>query len=351
MEQSYAHLDLEDRCAIARLHQQGCSIRQIAAAPDRSPSSISRELKRNSGTQLGYKPAYADQKAKARRWTGSKLERDHELREIVLQGLARRWSPEQVAGWLRRSKPPRRISYETIYRFIYAQIRRTNDGAWRLYLPRQKYKRGRRPRPGGSPAKLIKDRVPISLRPKAADARRQTGHWEADLMLFRKYGQAILAAHERKSRILLLAKQPSKRAKPTIRRLLAWLKPFDNRLVRTLTFDNGTEFAEHHTLTQQSIIMTTDKRYSRGADSIFDVSCVVLIADYGVRPRTSTGFLPAFAGMTNMMITAPFAGLTGREERQRGEPPNCWSRASSSASILRSTCHRASSWGSSSMRV
>ena len=249
MEQSYAHLDLEDRCAIARLHQQGCSIRQIAAAPDRSPSSISRELKRNSGTQLGYKPAYADQKAKARRWTGSKLERDHELREIVLQGLARRWSPEQVAGWLRRSKPPRRISYETIYRFIYAQIRRTNDGAWRLYLPRQKYKRDRRPRPGGSPAKLIKDRVPISLRPKAADARRQTGHWEADLMLFRKYGQAILAAHERKSRILLLAKQPCKRAKPTIRRLLAWLKPFDNRLVRTLTFDNGTEFAEHHTLT------------------------------------------------------------------------------------------------------
>ena len=251
MEQSYAHLDLEDRCAIARLHQQGCSIRQIAAALDRSPSSISRELKRNSGTQLGYKPAYADQKAKARRWTGSKLERDHELREIVLQGLARRWSPEQVAGWLRRSKPPRRISYETIYRFIYAQIRRTNDGAWRLYLPRQKYKRGRRPRPGGSPAKLIKDRVPISLRPKAADARRQTGHWEADLMLFRKYGQAILAAHERKSRILLLAKQPCKRAKPTIRRLLAWLKPFDNRLVRTLTFDNGTEFAAHHTLNRK----------------------------------------------------------------------------------------------------
>src|SRR5215472_5613092 len=186
----------EDRCAIARLHQQGCSIRQIAAALDRSPSSISRELKRNSGTQLGYKPAYADQKAKARRWTGSKLERDHELREIALQGLARRWSPEQVAGWLRRSKPPRRISYETIYRFIYAQIRRTNDGAWRLYLPRQKYKRGRRPRPGGSPAKLIKDRVPISLRPKAADARRQTGHWEADLMLFSK----IWPGHPRRSR-------------------------------------------------------------------------------------------------------------------------------------------------------
>jgi IS30 family transposase len=251
MERCYAHLDLEDRCAIARLRQQGQTIRQIAAALDRSPSSISRELKRNSGSQLGYKPAYADQQAKARRWTGSKLDRDHDLREIVLDCLARGWSPEQLAGWLRRSKPPRRISYETIYRFIYAQIRRTNDGSWRLYLPRQKYKRGRRPRPGGSPATLIKDRVPISLRPKAADARRQPGHWEADLMLFRKYGQAILAVHERKTRILLLAKQPSKQAEPTTSRLLAWLKPLDKRLVRTLTFDNGTEFARHHILNKK----------------------------------------------------------------------------------------------------
>ncbi len=142
MERCYAHLNLEDRCEIARLHQQGHSVRQIAAALDRSPSSIARELKRNSAAQLGYRPAYAEQKAKARRWTGSKLERDDELREIVLGCLARGWSPEQVAGWLRRAKPPRRISYETIYRFIYAQIRRTNDGSWRRFLPRQKYKRG-----------------------------------------------------------------------------------------------------------------------------------------------------------------------------------------------------------------
>jgi IS30 family transposase len=251
MERCYAHLDLEDRCAIARLRQAGQSIRQIAAALDRSPSSISRELTRNSGTQLGYKPAYADQQAKARRWTGSKLERDDDLREIVLESLARRWSPEQVAGSLRRSRSPRVISYETIYRFIYAQIRRTNDGSWRFYLPRRKYKRGWRPRPGGSPARLIKDRVPISLRPKAADARRQPGHWEADLMLFRKYGHAILVAHERKSRLLLLAKQPSKAAQPTASRLLAWFSPLDKRLLRTLTFDNGTEFAEHHTLNKK----------------------------------------------------------------------------------------------------
>ena len=123
MEPCYAHLNLEDRCAIARLRQEGYSIRQIAAALDRSPSSICRELKRNAGARVGYMPAYADQQAKARRWTGSKLERDDDLRQIVLDCLARGWSPEQVAGSLGRAKPPRLLSYETIYRFIYAQIR------------------------------------------------------------------------------------------------------------------------------------------------------------------------------------------------------------------------------------
>ncbi len=84
MAQQYDHLTLEERCAIARLHEDGQSLRQIAAALDRSPSTISRELKRNRGTKIGYKPVYAQEQARARRWTGSKLERDDELRKLVL---------------------------------------------------------------------------------------------------------------------------------------------------------------------------------------------------------------------------------------------------------------------------
>jgi hypothetical protein len=76
-------------------------------------------------------------------------------------------------------------------------------------------------------------------------------HWEADLMLFAACGQAILVAHERKSRILLLAKQPSKAAQPTVQQLLAWLQPLPDRLRQTITFDNGTEFALHHQLNTQ----------------------------------------------------------------------------------------------------
>jgi IS30 family transposase len=160
MGEHYDHATLEDRCAIARLHEGGQSIRQIAAALDRSPSTVSRELKRNHGAQVGYKPAYAQEQARARRWKGSRLERDDDLRSLVLGCLERGWSPEQVAGWLGRQTAATTISHESIYRFIYAQIRRTQDGAWRRYLPRAKFKRGWRGRKGGSPAGYVVRPIP-----------------------------------------------------------------------------------------------------------------------------------------------------------------------------------------------
>ena len=116
------------------------------------------------------------------------------------------WSPEQIAGRLACDKAATSISDESIYRFIYAQIRRTNDGSWRHYLPRAKAKRGWRGRKGGSPASFIQGRVSIAERPEAANDRAFPGHWEADLMLFKTYGQAILVAHERVSRILIIDK-------------------------------------------------------------------------------------------------------------------------------------------------
>ncbi len=249
MGELYDHFTLDERCTMAQLRQAGQSLRQIAATLDRSPSSVSRELKRNHGAHVGYKPDYAQEQATARRWTGSRLERNAELRGLVLGGLQRGWSPEQVAGWLDQQKTAATISHETIYRFIYAQIRRTNDGAWRNYLPRAKYKRGWRGRRGGSPASFIKNRVPIALRPDAVHDRRTVGHWEADLMLFAAPGQAILVAHERKSRLLLLAKQPSKASQPAAEQLVAWFQALDRRLRKTITFDNGTEFAQHYSLT------------------------------------------------------------------------------------------------------
>ena len=80
MGRKYQQLSLENRCEIARLQADGCSIRQIAAALDRAPSTISREVKRNRGRHIGYKPSYAQEQTQARRWAGSRLEREPELR-------------------------------------------------------------------------------------------------------------------------------------------------------------------------------------------------------------------------------------------------------------------------------
>jgi IS30 family transposase len=205
MGTNYEQLSLEERCTIARLHADGGAIRQIAASLDRAPSTIARELKRNRGTQVGYAPAYAAEQAWARRWRGSRLARQPALQQAVLSRLALGWSPEQVAGRLAHEHARLRISHESIYRFIYAQIRRTNDFAWRLYLPRAKFKRGYRGRKGGSSVLHIKDRVPIADRPASIETRRQPGHWETDYLFFRHQGQAVLVAQERTSRLVLIA--------------------------------------------------------------------------------------------------------------------------------------------------
>ena len=245
---NYCQLSIEERCSISRLREAGQSIRQIAAALDRQPSTVSREMKRNAGAKIGYRPAHAQAQAEARRWTGARLERDHALREAILDRLADGWSPEQVCGRLARQAGHRVISHETIYRFVYAQLKRTNDRRWRHYLPRAKYKRGRRTK-GGWPRQT--DRPSIHDRPAIVAGRRQAGHWEADAMLFSASGQAILVAHERHTRLTLAVHQNSLKADPVAAALTRMLRPLPARLRRSITFDNGTEFYRHQHIGRQ----------------------------------------------------------------------------------------------------
>lgn len=253
MGRSYEQLSLDERCEIARLSANGNLVRQIAAALDRAPSTISRELKRNRGAQVGYRSSYANQQTRARRWKGSRLERDASLRAAVIERLASGWSPEQIAGRLARERGRKLISHETIYRFIYAQIRRTKDYRWRHYLPRGKSNRGCRGRRGGSPASFIEGRVSLAERPPDASDRKTPGHWEADLMMFSKYGQAILTVHERTSRLLLGIRLASKVAHGVARHLVHLFSGLPASLRQTVTFDNGTEFARHLALHDLSI--------------------------------------------------------------------------------------------------
>jgi transposase, IS30 family len=252
MGRKYEQLSLEDRCEIARLQADGRSIRQIAAALDRAPSTISREIRRNR-SKLAYKPSSAQERTQARRWSGSRLEQDTDLRGAVVERLRRGWSPEQVAGRLAREVGHKVTSYESIYRFIYAQIARTKDYSWRLLLPRGKSKRGFRGRRGGSSASFIEGRVSVAERPPEAADRKVPGHWEADLMLFSKYGQAVLTVHERKSRLLLATRPPNKVANRIARHLVGLFAPIPPQLRKTVTFDNGTEFARHRALHRLAI--------------------------------------------------------------------------------------------------
>src|SRR3989475_8969763 len=253
MGQKYEQLSLEQRCTIARYSQAGKTIRKIAAAMDRAPSTIARELKRNRGAKVGYQPVYAEQQAKSRRWRGSRLLRQPSVQAEVLQGLRQGWSAAQVAGRLKRENRRTVISYESIYRFIDSQIRRTQDYSWRHYLPRGKSQRGWRGRKGASLVDRIERRVAIDRRPAYIHRRRQPGHWEGDLMLFAKYGQAVLVSHERRSRLLVVSRQPNKAADPVATKLTELFRSLPKFLRRTITFDNGTEFSYHYRLHKLSM--------------------------------------------------------------------------------------------------
>ena len=253
MGNGYRHLTIEERCELARLHTEGRSVRQIAASLDRSPSTVARELKRNGSKSQGYLPSYAQQQARARRWTGSRLEGNDALRQRVLSRLQAGWSPQQVAGRLALESGRTVISHESIYRFIYAQIRRTKDYSWRHYLPGAKSKRGWRGRKGGSPASFIAHRRPLSERPPEAAGRQEPGHWEADLMLFGNKGHAMLVMTERHSRLLATARLPGKAAQPVAQAMARILAPFPAHWRRSVAFDNGTEFAQHYQLHQLGV--------------------------------------------------------------------------------------------------
>ena len=248
MGKYYQHITIAERCEMARLQREGYTKRQIAASLDRSTSTVTRELSRNSSQTKGYDPEYAQQQARARRWRGSRLDRNPALREQVLAGLQANWSPEQVAGRLALERGRTVVSHETIYRFVHAQGNRTKDHAWFRLLPRRKTKRGWRGGQGGHPASYIHLRRPLAQRPKEADDRSLPGHWEADLMLFGNRGQSLLVLQEHHSRLILGQPMHRKAAAPMAQAMTQLLATLPPQWRQTVTFDNGSEFAQHHRL-------------------------------------------------------------------------------------------------------
>ena len=253
MERTYGQLSLNERIEIYRLHADGKSRRFIAKAVSRNVSTISRELQRNSKTCRnwpgGYDPARAHWMTDRRRARGRpyKLERQPELRKLVFDQLAMERSPEQIAGRLALEQGRPVISYESIYRYIYWRATSFKEKHYNL-LPRQKSRRGRYGRKGGSSKNFIARRVSVHARPSAVNGREQLGHWEADLMQFSKYGQTLVV-HERKSRFTTILLQATKAAESVADNLDLFFKRMPRRKRKSVTFDNGSEFSRHYRLT------------------------------------------------------------------------------------------------------
>jgi transposase, IS30 family len=256
-EISPRYLSEDERILIGDRRRSGATVRAIAAELERSPSTVSRELRRNRDPASGqYRPFAAHRLAVGRRARprAGRLAGDAELRRFVADRLAERWSPEQICQALRSEfpgLPGRHLVPETIYQAVY----RPDLGGLRRDLPRllRTGRRRRKPRrrPDARRAGALTGMTMIDQRPAEAADRSVPGHWEGDLILGAGNHSAIGTLVERSSRFVLLLHLPRRHTAEAVRdALLAAFSPLPERLRRSLTWDQGKEMALHAEITR-----------------------------------------------------------------------------------------------------
>ena len=242
MPKGYRHLTYDKRCQIYALLKSGCAKTEIAQLIGVHRSTITKELKRNTGGK-GYRYLQAQEKASARRAAASGAPRKMKrglVREIEEKLTQDQWSPDQISGWLKRQGRAF-VSCERIYRHIWKD-KRNGGGLWRHLRHRgKKYNRRKGKNSGRG---LIPGRVDIAERPAIAAEKRRIGDWEGDAIIGRSLRGAILTHVDRKSKYTKLAILPDKSAASVQQACDASLLPIAHK-VETITYDNGKEFAGH----------------------------------------------------------------------------------------------------------
>ena len=271
-------LSRDERVRIEAWWRAGWTLPAIAEGLGRARSTVWREVGRNNSYRhgpknplhradpgrrsgvyrWGYDAARADTRARvrARRRGRAVLRRDRQLRAVVLAKLGQRWSPRQLAGWLRSQFPDRpewHVSHETIYQALYLQSR----GNLRAELTRQVALRSGRTRrvARGAPAAAVRSNRPwatlnIADRPAEAADRAVPGHWEGDLLMGVRNASAIATLVERTTRFAMLVALPDgKHSEAVIGALSAAMGDLPAQLRRSLTWDLGTEMATHAAFT------------------------------------------------------------------------------------------------------
>ena len=241
----YKHLSREERYQIYSLRLAKQTISEIARLLGRHRSTISRELNRGRGLR-GYRAEQACSKASERAKKSRNARRvDAKVWADVSFYLGLQWSPEQIASKLE-------VSHESVYLHVYAN--KAAGGQLHKNLRSQKPRR-KRHLSGRDRRGQIPNRRPISERPEHIEQRRQVGHWEGDTVIGAAHKQAIVTLVERKSGFAVLAKVSNKTTDLVRRAIEIKLKPLCSR-VKTLTVDNGKEFADHQAVDQALGIQT-----------------------------------------------------------------------------------------------
>ena len=237
---TYKHLSQAERYQIHALMKAGHDQSQIAKLLDRHKSTISRELSRNTGSR-GYRPKQAcEMSADRAQHSRNAPTVEPWVREAACALLCIQWSPEQIASQLP-------ISHETVYQHVYAD--KAQGGTLWKHLRCQKQKR-KRYASGRDRRGQIPNRRPLSERPLHIEARRQVGHWECDTVIGASHKGAVVTLVERKSGYAVMAKVEKKTSELVSSAIVDKLQPLAAR-VKTLTFDNGKEFAGHAHIDQQ----------------------------------------------------------------------------------------------------
>jgi IS30 family transposase len=249
----YKHFSGIERGIIKALLDEGKSRAFIAAVLGRHPSSIGRELKRNNTDKEKYDPERAQKRYERVRLECVKSRRlDHQpLWEYLYKRLAQSCSPDQIAQRSKDAFPDdlmMRISHETIYRAIY------NDQRFRPLIARMRQARPkRRPRGMGKSRRgpSIPNRVSIEQRPKHVEDRLELGHWEGDTVIGKNQRGAIITLVERKSLYLVPCLVSSRHASEVAQAIIDAMNELPAKAVKTVTFDNGTEFATHQRMAKE----------------------------------------------------------------------------------------------------
>lgn len=256
MNTRYQQLQADERLVLSAMKIQGRSIRSIATVLGRSPSTISRELRRN-GDALGYAAVPAQSCCQQRRLSARparKLDPDGPLWPLVSHMLVWHWSPRQIACTLGRmypDDPALRVSHETLYTCIYAYPR--GELRRQLIACLRQGHSARRPRSAGTDRRgQIPEMVSIHVRPPEVNDRLMPGHWEGDLIKGAGNKSSVGVLVERSSRLVMLCKMPNATAQAALAAFTFKLNRIAQPLRQTLTYDQGREMALHQELAKQT---------------------------------------------------------------------------------------------------